>query len=647
MCKRIVFIICSFLFFIASSSYANLALNKLNVVQTPAGNSILQLHFNNKVTEKPSSFMMKNPERLIIDIPKASSQLKKKPDFKSNIVQHIQTLETRHKLRLVIQLQQAINYKVTTSNKTVNIKLNESVPTKNKLPATTITELQYLAGAEPNSGKVVLDLSKTGVHTRLEKSLNKIVITFSNTQLKKDLAHQYDVGDFNTPAKKINLHQENQHTKLVIRLKQNAEVAAYQRNKQFIVQILPKDSVNKAEVKPQGKRISLNFQDVAVRQVLQVIAEFTDANMIINDDVTGNITLRLDEVPWTQALKIILDTQGLVERKIGNVILIAPATSIAAQERAQLKAQDDLEELAPLKSEIFQINYGKAAEYASALQSAGNTLLSSRGKIVVDERTNKLFIKDTSKKLNGITHYLQQTDIAVRQVEIEARIVTVDKSFERKLGISWSATGPSASGTAGKNEFTVDLGAGDIGGKSPANLALATLSKDILIGLELSALEAEGGGEILSSPRLLTADQQEAVIEQGTEIPYNEATSSGAAAIAFKQAVLRLKVVPQITPNNKILLKLEVNQDAKSKEVAGTGQPIIDTRHISTNVLVDNGETVVLGGIYERTQSHSETRVPFLSAIPILGELFKHRSVSDDRKELLIFVTPRIVHNDT
>ena len=283
------------------------------------------------------------------------------------------------------------------------------------------------------------------------------------------------------------------------------------------------------------------------------------------------------------------------------------------------------------------------------LKNPANTLLSKRGKIIFNKRTNMLFVTDTPEKLQGIKNYIHKTDIPVKQVEIEARIVTVDKSFERQLGIKWNVKGSTKVGPGSsevRNGFNLDLGANNIGTTAPATLALATLSNDILIGLELSALEAEGGGEILSSPRLLTADQQEAIIEQGTEIPYAESTSSGAAAIAFKQASLRLKVTPQITPNNKVLLHLDVSQDAISDNKILGDIPLIDTRHISTNVLVDNGETVVLGGIYERTKAHNVTRVPFISAIPIIGELFKHRSTKDSRKELLIFVTPRVIDNN-
>ena len=372
--------------------------------------------------------------------------------------------------------------------------------------------------------------------------------------------------------------------------------------------------------------------------------------MIINDSVRGNISLRLENIPWDQALKIILQTQGLVERQVGNVMMIAPAGELAEQDKKQMIAHEELNNLGPLTTETFHFKYGKAQNYYATLKDPDNTLLSSRGNIILNKRTNMLFIRDTAAKLQGIKSYIDQTDIAVRQVEIEARIVTVNTSFERQIGIKWNVQGTSRAnpggGDAGENKFNLDLGSTPVAGRNPATIALATLSNDVLIGMELSALEAEGNGEILSSPRLLTADQQEALIEQGTEIPYLETTSSGAASVAFKKAVLKLKVTPQITPDDKVLLKLEVNQDAKSADKTAGDIPIIDTRHILTNVLVSNGQTVVLGGIYERNKANTITRVPFLSDIPLLGELFKHRSVKDERKELLIFVTPRIVHND-
>lgn len=324
-----------------------------------------------------------------------------------------------------------------------------------------------------------------------------------------------------------------------------------------------------------------------------------------------------------------------------GIIRVSLANEMIAQDKAYFQQASDLASVAPLEQQSFRLQYAKAETLYDTLKNNTNSVLSARGKIMLDKRTNTLYVQDTAEHLQVVHDFLSKVDRPVQQVEIEARIVTVDKTFQEELGIRWSAKNQISSVTQG--QFSLDLGAGDIGNTKPGSLAFTTLSKDILLDLELSALEAEGDGEILSSPRLLTADQQEALIEQGTEIPYNETTYSGGTATAFKQAVLRLRVTPQISPNGKILLKLQVNQDAKSKDTVGGTAPIIDTRQISTNVLVNNGETVVLGGIYERVQSHNMTMLPFLSSLPLVGELFKHRSSIDTRKELLIFVTPRIM----
>lgn len=616
--------------------------------------AVLTLDFNKNVKQKPTSFKMTTPSRLVLDFAHSGSQLKQEQQsFNSNLISRVQFVSAGQRLRVVINLRQAVSHHLDIKGKKVMIRLRTTAA-KAGIATATLTKFDFKNGETNHGGKILLTLSRNGVDTRIKNKENQFSILLRHTRLAAKLAHKYEVSDFKTPAKAINLYQQGDDTRLVVHTKGDYELASYQINKQYVIDIIPAQDLktNYSDDKYHGKRISLNFQNIPVRQVLQVIAEFTDENVIINDSVSGNISLRLQDVPWDQALKIILQTQGLVDRRVGNVLMIAPAGELAQQDLRQMQAREELSNLGPLEDETFHIRYGKAEAYYETLTNPDHTLLSARGKIIVNKRTNKLFVKDTSSKIKAIKAYIQETDVPVKQVEIEARIVTVNNSFERQLGINWNVQGNNTpnpgggTGTEGQKRFSLDLAANGIGGTNPATLAYSTLASDVLIGLELSALEAEGGGEILSSPRLLTADQQEAVIEQGTEIPYNESTSSGAAAVAFKQAVLRLRVTPQITPNNKVLLKLQVNQDAQGNVAPGTNVPTIDTRQITTNVLVDNGETVVLGGIYERTKSKSVTRVPFLSDIPLLGELFKHRSMKDERKELLIFVTPRIVHND-
>lgn len=394
--------------------------------------------------------------------------------------------------------------------------------------------------------------------------------------------------------------------------------------------------------------IDLNFQDIPIRSVLQIIAEFANVNIIINDKVQGNISLHLQHNTWQECLQVILQTQALGQRQIGNSILVAPLPELLAYDKQQLQIENETKLAQDLQTHSYQLKYGKAQTYYDTLKNSTNTLLSARGKVLIDTRTNLLLVEDLPENLQRITQYITQTDIPLRQVEIEAQIVTVDKAYEQQLGIKWNVQAPPITTTAGtaNRAFNLDLGAGAIEGSKPGNIALATLANDVLIGLELSALEAEGNGEVLSSPRLLTADQQEAIIEQGQEIPYQENAggTTGATTTSFKQAVLRLKVTPQIISDDKLLLHLQVNQDAKSRDTSKDGIPLIDTRRISTNVLINNGETVVLGGIYERNKSNSITRIPFISEVPLIGDLFKHRRIRDERSELLIFVTPRIVN---
>lgn len=640
------------LLFTVCGVFANNALTNITLNTHNDSRSSITLDFAQIIKDKPRSFVMQNPERIVLDFDHAQTNLNyNKQRFNSNLIYQIQSIGANNKLRLIIYLRKSAQYKITDNKNRVDIELSTNFPVGIIKPI-TISSFDFRPGEEANSGKIILDLSANGIDGDFTKKNNQFILTLNNAALGQALARKYDVLDFKTVVNSIGLHQEDNKVKLIANTSKDYELAAYQINKKYIIDIMPSDIVTKHNRdKPRGDRITLNFQNIPVRQVLQVIAEFTKTNIIISDEIQGNISLRLHNIPWDQALKLVLQTQGLVERKIGKIILVAPATELARQDQQELEAKEAIKNLGPLKTEIFHIKYGTAQSYFDTLESETNSLLSNRGKIILNSRTNILFIQDTPTKLAGIREYIQKTDIPVKQVEIEARIVTVNKSFEREIGIKWDIqkspiANPNPDGDPAKRGFTLDLGTGAVGESSPGALALATISNGVLIGMELSALEAEGNGEILSSPRLLTADQQEALIEQGTEIPYLESTSSGAASVSFKKAVLSLRVTPQITPNNKVLLKLDVNQDAKSGETTAGDIPIIDTRHISTNVLVDNGETVVLGGIYERTQTKQLSRVPFLSSIPILGELFKHRGVTDDRKELLIFVTPKIVHHD-
>lgn len=413
-----------------------------------------------------------------------------------------------------------------------------------------------------------------------------------------------------------------------------------------------------------GKRISLNFQNISIRAVLQLLADFTHINIVVSDKVQGNITLRLNDIPWDQALDIILTTQGLAKRQTANVLLIDTKVSWDKMEEQQLKSQQAIKRLEPIRSELLQINYAKAADIAILVKDRQNSLLSEKGKISVDTRTNTIWIQDGSTKIAELRALIKRLDVPVKQVLIEARIVEVSKDFARDLGIRWGVSKPNhLSGTlpganqieqgsapANVNPYTqrlnLDLVAAPIAGMTPASvgIALAKLGDNILLDLELSALESEGRAELISSPRLITTNQQPAVIDSGQEIPYQESTSSGATAVAFKKAVLSLRVTPQITPDSKILMDLKINQDTASTQLFN-GVPAILTKEIQTNVLVSNGQTIVLGGIYQQDKSRIITRIPFLGQLPVVGNLFKNTQVSLKNDELLIFITPKIITN--
>jgi type IV pilus assembly protein PilQ len=409
------------------------------------------------------------------------------------------------------------------------------------------------------------------------------------------------------------------------------------------------------------QQLSLNFQDIKVRAVLQLLAQFKGLNIVVSDAVQGSMTLHLENVPWDQALAIVLQSQGLGKKQIGNILLIAPLADIAVHEKQALQAEQQLQDLEPLQSVLIQMNYGKATDTAALLQQnkSGTSLLSSRGSVSVDARTNTLWVQDTPEKLAVIRSLIKQLDVPVKQVLIAARIVNVDSGFEQELGVRFGVTKtPHVSGTLpGANALASGTAVGDVPfaqrlnvdlpvtqqGTGSIGLALAKLAPGTLLDLELSALESEGGGQIISNPRLITADQQAAIIESGQEIPYQEQTSSGATNVAFKKAVLSLSVTPQVTPDHKIILTLKVNQDRANFNNLVLGVPPIDTRQIESQVLIDNGQTVVLGGIYETDNSKQVQRIPFFSSLPIVGALFRHSHIVNKRRELLIFVTPHII----
>ena len=502
------------------------------------------------------------------------------------------------------------------------------------------------------------------------------------TSIPENLRKRYDVVDFSTPVQTINAFAQGENVRLVIEPKGQWEYNAYQTDTQFVVEVKPRTEARTGQRGYTGEKLSLNFQNVEVRAVLNVIADFTDLNVITSDSVSGNITLRLKEVPWDQALDIILQTRGLDMRRSGSVIWIAPRDELATREKLALEAQQQITDLEQTRTESFQMNYQKAADVQKLLSDQNQRILSKRGSAVVDQRTNTLFVQDVPSRLEEVRKLLAKIDVPVRQVMIEARIVEASDTFAKNLGarlgyndVSVAARGGrggeailgsrdnrilfsgNTTGVGIRTGQTPDDGTGYFPAGNNVNLPAAGLnsfsvgqlaftlfrpSLTSFINAEITALEADGKGKIISSPRVLTADQVEALIEQGTEIPYQQATSSGATSVSFRKANLALKVKPQITPDGNVIMTLDVNKDAPGATTPAGVQ--ISTKHVKTEVLVENGGTVVIGGIFEQTERQDVTQVPFLGDLPYIGFMFKNRATSNQKTELLVFITPRIVN---
>ena len=527
-----------------------------------------------------------------------------------------------------------------------------------------IESIDFRLNAE-NEGQILIYLKDNMLAADVNDKLGKLNVEFHNTEILEDLLYKLDVTDFGTLVTSIETFKDDRNARLVIEVDSDFIFTQKQEENLFILTVKEKAVKEPTYIGEtddfNGRSISLSFQDIPVRTVLQIIADYNEFNLIISDTVTGNITLRLDGVPWDQALSIILKVKGLDKRMQGNILMVAPADELAAREAQTLQARQQVEELAPLYAEYVQINYAKAAEFASLIKNDDTSILSSRGSVSVDERTNTLLIRDTARSIEDIKRMVTILDVAIRQVVIEARMVTVKDNMNEELGIRWGvtntdgeyATSGSIEGTSTANGTRSNSGVPSIGDGLNVNLPVANaagtiafqiarLANGTILDLELSALEKENKGEVIASPRITTSNQKEAYIEQGVEIPYQEAASSGATATQFKKAVLSLKVTPHITPDDKIILDLVITQDTISDITSGFA-PAIDTQRIGTQVLVNNGETIVLGGIYQQAIISTVSKVPVLGDIPYLGWLFRSSSQLNEKKELLIFVTPRIV----
>lgn len=659
------------------------SLISVKVLPLPENRVRIDFQFSKPLKQLPASFITQKPPRLVLDF--ISTDMQIPADQKTKTIQlgslhSYNIVAVRDRIRAILELDRSVSYSGSTAGSVYSLVLNgksndlfenskEVFITNQVVNAKHEIKRIDFRGIEKQGGRVLIDVSDTGIPIDVTQVGKEIVVNFLNTRIPLNLMKRYDVSDFHSPVQIITMQQEGKKVRMTILSKGDYGHFVYQVNKQFMVDVFPltAEEIRQAKLKKQvftGKRISLNFQNISIRAVLQLLADFTGINMVVSDKVQGDITLRLNDIPWDQALDIILTTQGLDKRRKGNVMLIDTKASMDKMEEDQLKSQQTIEKLEPIRSDLIQINYAKAADIAVLIKDKQNSLLSDRGKISVDARTNTIWIQDTGTKIEEVRELIKQLDIPVKQVLIEARIVEVTKDFSQDIGIRWGVSRPThlsgtleganelARGTAPANvvplerRLNLDLAAAPLTGATPASvgIALAKLNDNILLDLELSALESEGRAELISSPRLITTNQQAAVIESGEEIPYQEATSSGATAVAFKKAVLSLKVTPQITPDGKILMDLQINQDTPSPQTF-LGVPAIITKEIQTNVLVNNGQTIVLGGIYKQDKNKVINRIPFFGELPVVGILFSNRQITLKNEELLIFITPRIITN--
>jgi type IV pilus assembly protein PilQ len=649
----------------------------------------------------PTSFTIDDPARISVDLPGTTLALtSRRIDVRSGGLDTILAAQTADRSRLVLNLDKMMPYAVKVDGNNIVITLGQvagqaavaatAAPAASDGAAPTTVGVRSIEGIDfrrsvDGAGRVVVRLTDPHTPINLRQVGDQVVVDFVGTDLPKRLARRFDATDYGTSVTGFDATRSGADARIIVSAKGDYEQLAYQANDQYVIEIQPKRKAEAtAEEKRQytGEKIDLNFQDAEVRSILQLLADQSGQNIVVSDSVRGNITLRLQNVPWDQALDIVLRTKGLDKRQDGNVIIVAPAEEIASREKAELAARKDLQELEPLRSEYLQVNYAKAADMATLIKSTGRSLLSPRGNVSVDARTNTLLLQDTSDRLEDIRRLVSTLDIPVRQVKIEARLVIVNNDFTRELGAvlgfngitkngnnglvttSGSAAGTDTmigsaltnlqstgstfpvtipTGSAAPTRYNVNLPV-----SSPAgSIALGILGSDYLLDLELSAAQTETRADIISTPSVITANQKQAKILQGTEIPYQESASSGATSISFKDAVLSLEVTPQITPDNRIILDLDVKKDTVGQVVVASGGvnvPSIDTQEIITQVLVSDGQTVVLGGILQTTHRVDETKVPYLGDVPILGNLFKTTTKTNDKDELLIFVTPKILH---
>src|SRR5881392_2085727 len=655
-------------------------------VSQQAGKTIVRITTREPLRNVPPNFAVASPARIAFDFPNTVNSLgRASQDIGQGELRSMNLVQGSERTRLVLNLRRPVAHEASLDGGALVISLSEPAVAQTapggqiahfaegKAEARhAIRDVDFRRG-RAGEGRVVVDLSDTSTGIDIRQQGQNVIVEFIKTALPDNLRRRLDVIDFGTPVTTVSTFPQGENVRMVIEPKGQWEHNAYQTDTQFVVEVkpvVPDPSREGQRGRYTGEKLSLNFQNVEVRAVLNVIADFTDLNIITSDTVAGNITLRLKDVPWDQALEIILQTRGLDSRRSGNVIWIAPRDELATREKLALEAQQQISDLEQTRTETFAMSYQKAADVQKLLSDPTQRILSKRGSAVVDARTNKLFVQDTPTHLEEVRRLLAKIDVAVRQVMIEARIVEANDSFSRNLGARFGytesastgrnigglkpviggnlGTTQAAAGTGLSTGVPIDIPPGGLQSSLPANglnafqagqfsFVLFNASLSRILSIEISAMEADGKGKIISSPRVLTANQVEALIEQGTEIPYQQASSSGATAVAFRKANLSLKVKPQITPDDNIIMSLDVNKDQPG---AVTDQGVqINTKHVKTEVLVENGGTVVIGGIYEQTDRTDITRIPFFGELPFLGFLFRNNTSLTNKTELLVFIT--------
>ena len=685
------------------------------------GTEVVRIETSEPLAAVPAGFIIQSPARIALDFPGLSNNSGRSVvEVNQGNIRSANLVQGGDRTRVVINLKQPAAYQARLDGKVLTLVLSRteggaasaaapaaapvaaapvSAPAAVARPAepfassrnrdiATLRDVDFRRGSG-NAGRVVVELPNNQVGVDIRQQGQSLIVEFLKTQLPEGLRRRLDVTDFGTPVRTITTQQEGDRVRMVVTPQGNWEHAAYQSDNQFVLE------VREVRVDPSrvsqgpgytGEKLSLNFQNIEIRALLQVIADFTNFNVVTSESVTGSLTLRLKDVPWDQALDIIMQSKGLGMRKLGNVLWIAPKDEISAREKQELESRASIENLETLRTQGFQMNYAKASEIATQLTGGGSSggasggaaarILSTRGSAIAEPRTNQLFVTDIPSKLEQVQQLIAKLDIPVRQVLIEARIVEADDRFGRSLGVrlggsdlrgvrggdagyaaggnnrvafggSYNAvsgtTGESSTALTTTNTSFVNLPSTGAGGFPAASFAVSLFSSaaNRFLNLEISALEADGRGKIVSSPRVVTADQVKALIEQGTEFPYQTATASGATAIAFRKANLKLEVTPQITPEGGIILDVNVNKDSRGETTASG--IAINTKHVQTQVLVENGGTVVIGGIFEQTEIEDVTKVPVLGDVPVVGNLLKNRSRTSNKSELLIFLTPRVI----